>query len=169
MVADFQPLFRGLIVKSKLLALATATAFVAGAGVVTPMAAFAAAGQSMDAFYFVGDDSMKDLDAKTRDLDAKTKDYDAKYKDLDAKLAEAQARLEKAAHDVAELTNEIGGPLMDKFMVFNGEGPSRAIIGVQLDPESGKEGARIQEVSPGGPADEAGLHVGDVITAINGT
>jgi len=176
MVADFQPLFRGLIVKSKLLALATATAFAGGAGVVTPMAAFAAAGESRDVFYFVGDDSIKDLDARTRDLDAKTKDMDAKTKDmdaknknLDAKLAEAQARLERAAHDVAELTSEIGGPLMDKFMVFNGEGPSRAIIGVQLDPESGKEGARIQEVSPGGPADEAGLHVGDVITAINGT
>ncbi|MFL6600186.1 MAG: PDZ domain-containing protein [Steroidobacteraceae bacterium] len=162
--------------KSKLLALATATAFAAGAGIVTPMSVFAATGQPADAFYFAGDEATRDLDAKTRELDAKTKDLDArtkdldgKNKDLDAKLADAQARLEKAAHDVAELTSEIGGPLMDKFMVFNAEGPSRAIIGVQLDPESGKEGARIQEVSPGGPADEAGLHVGDVITSINGT
>lgn len=89
-------------------------------------------------------------------------------KELDAKLADARARLEQAAHEVAELSSELNGPLMDKFMVFNGEGPPRAVIGVQLDPEGTKEGARIQEVSPGGAADEAGLHVGDVITAING-
>src|SRR6266403_371823 len=152
-----QTLVRGLIVKIKLLALATAAAFAGGAGILAPMAAFAAAGKSGDAFYFTNDEATKEFDAKTKEFDAKTKELDSKNKDLDARLAEAQARLEKAAHDVAELTSEIGGPLMDKFMVFDGEGPSRAIIGVQLDSESGKEGARIQEVSPGGPADEAGL------------
>jgi S1-C subfamily serine protease len=89
-------------------------------------------------------------------------------KDLDARLAEARARLEQAARDVAELSTEMGKPLMDK-LYLSGEFPSRAVIGVQLDPESGKDGARIQEVSPGGPAEEAGLRVGDVITAINGT
>jgi C-terminal processing protease CtpA/Prc len=155
-------------VKSKLLALAAATAFAGGAGILTPMAASAAPDKSADAYYFTSDDATKDFDAKTREFDARTQEFDAKNQELDVKLAEAQARLDKAARDVAELTSEIGGPLMDKFMVFNGEGPSRAIIGVQLDPESGKEGARIQEISPGGPADEAGLHVGDVITAING-
>jgi len=163
-------------VNIKLLALATATAFAGGAGILTPMAVLAGPGKSPDAVYFTSDDADKDLDARTKEIDADTKRIDAdtkridgKNKDLDARLAEAQARLEKAAHDVAELSSEIGGPLMDKFMVFNGEGPSRAIIGVQLDPESSKGGARIQEVSPGGPADEAGLHVGDVITVINGT
>ena len=160
----------------KLLALATATALASGAGILTPMAVLAGQGKSPDAVYFTSVDADKDLDARTKEIDANTKrvdantkKIDAQNKELDARLAEAQARLEKAAHDVAELSSEIGGPLMDKFMVFNGEGPSRAIIGVQLDSESGKGGARIQEVSPGGPADEAGLHVGDVITAINGT
>jgi C-terminal processing protease CtpA/Prc len=150
-------------VKIKLLTLTTAAAFAGGAGILTPMTVLAAADPSPDAVYFTARD---DAD---KDFDAKSKEFDSKNKELDAKLAEAQARLEKAARDVAELSSEIGGPLMDKFMVFNGEGPSRAIIGVQLDPESSKEGARIQEVSPGGPADEAGLHVGDVITAVNGT
>jgi C-terminal processing protease CtpA/Prc len=156
-------------VKIKLLAVATVTLFTGGAAILTPIAALAGAGSSADVFYFTSGDDNKDFDAKTREFDARTQEFEAKNKDLDAKLAEAQARLEKAARDVAELSSEVGGSLVDKFMVFNGEGPSRAIIGVQLDPESGKEGARIQEVSPGGPADEAGLHVGDVITAINGT
>jgi S1-C subfamily serine protease len=52
-------------------------------------------------------------------------------------------------------------------MVFGHE--RSAIIGVQLDPASGKDGARIVEVSPGGPAAEAGVRSGDVIVAVNGT
>jgi hypothetical protein len=176
-------LFRGFIVKIKLLALATTAAvFAGGVGILAPNAVLAAPGKSPNAVYYTRydtdndldaqtkdfDNQTKELDAQTRKLDAQSKKFDAKSKELDAKLAEAQARLQKAARDVAELSSEVGDPLMDKFMVFNGEGPSRAIIGVQLDAESGKEGARIQEVSPGGPAHEAGLQVGDVITAING-
>jgi len=96
-------------------------------------------------------------------------DGDAKSKDLDAQLADARARLEEAAHEVAELSNQMSGPLMDHMMSVYREGPPRAVLGVQLDDRSGKEGARIQEVSPGGAAAEAGLHVGDVITSINGS
>ncbi len=99
----------------------------------------------------------------------KTQDSDSRNRDLEAKLEEARARLEQAAHDVAELSSEMGRPLMNKLMIFNGAGPPRAVIGVQLDPDSGKEGARILEVSPGGPADDAGLRVGDLITGINGS
>jgi S1-C subfamily serine protease len=87
--------------------------------------------------------------------------------DLDAQLADARARLEEAAHEVAEISGRMSKPLVDN-MLFTTDGPSRAVIGVQLDTHSGKEGARIQEVSPGGPADEAGLRVGDLIVAVNG-
>jgi predicted metalloprotease with PDZ domain len=87
---------------------------------------------------------------------------------LEAQLEAARERLEEAAHEVAELSGEIGRPLMDRFMTF-GEGPRRAIIGVQLDPASGKDGARVREVSPGGPAAEAGIQPKDVIVMVNGT
>lgn len=95
-------------------------------------------------------------------------DSEAKNKELEDRLDAARARLEEAAHEVAELSSELGRPLIDRMMSFHGEGPPRAVIGVQLDPQSGKGGARIIEVSPGGPADEAGIRVGDVITGING-
>src|ERR1700686_3076749 len=87
--------------------------------------------------------------------------------DLDAKLGAARAKLEQAAREVAELSAQMSKPLMDKFMMFEG-GPPRSIIGVQLDAAGGKEGARVRDLSPGGPAAEAGVQAGDIIVAING-
>jgi S1-C subfamily serine protease len=87
--------------------------------------------------------------------------------DTEQRLQAARERLEDAAREVAEISAEIGAPLVDRLMAFGG-GPQRAIIGVQLDPASGKDGARIIEVSPGGPAAEAGLKKGDVIVSMNG-
>jgi membrane-associated protease RseP (regulator of RpoE activity) len=50
---------------------------------------------------------------------------------------------------------------------------NRARIGVlvnrQADAESDKLGAKIDGVTPGGPADKAGLKAGDIITKFNGT
>ncbi|MBX3694940.1 MAG: PDZ domain-containing protein [Steroidobacteraceae bacterium] len=84
---------------------------------------------------------------------------------LEAKLAAAQERLEKAAAEVAELSTQISGPVMRRLFIADGEG--RRVIGVQLDPASGSEGARVLHVSPGGPAAEAGMRKGDVIVAVN--
>jgi len=85
--------------------------------------------------------------------------------DLDAQLEAARKRLEQAAHEVARLSSDISGSMIERVMPYVEGG--RAIIGVQLEPSAG--GARVREVSPGGPAAEAGIHVGDLIVAVNGT
>jgi S1-C subfamily serine protease len=87
--------------------------------------------------------------------------------DLEAKLEAARERLQDAAHEVAELSAEVGKSVTDHFMMFN-DGSRRSIIGVQLDPASGKDGARVKDVSPGGPAAEAGIQPDDVIVMVNG-
>jgi membrane-associated protease RseP (regulator of RpoE activity) len=46
---------------------------------------------------------------------------------------------------------------------------SRVYLGVAVARESGTDGARVTQVVSGSPADEAGLEVGDVITAVDGT
>ncbi|MFO1427277.1 MAG: PDZ domain-containing protein [Steroidobacteraceae bacterium] len=88
--------------------------------------------------------------------------------DVEARLEAARARLEAAAREVAELSADASATVIDRVIVYGG-GPRRAIIGVQVDPASGREGARIAMVSPGGPAAEAGLKSGDVIVALGGT
>jgi C-terminal processing protease CtpA/Prc len=92
----------------------------------------------------------------------------AEKADLDAQLADARRQLEDAARQVAEISSRMAKPYIDDFMYMGAEGPPRAAIGVQLDPHSGKDGAVIQEVSPGGPAADAGIHAGDIIVAVNG-
>lgn len=88
--------------------------------------------------------------------------------DLDAQLEAARRRLEEAAHQVAELSTQMSRPFIEKFAAMAGE-PGRAILGVQLEKATGSSpGARVREVSPGGPAAEAGIHAGDVIVALNG-
>jgi len=86
--------------------------------------------------------------------------------DLDAQLEAARKRLEQAADEVARLSAQLSGAVIDRVMPFE---PGHAIIGVQLEAATGTAGARVREVSPGGPAAEAGIHVGDVIVAVNGT
>lgn len=88
--------------------------------------------------------------------------------DLDAQLQAARRKLEEAAHQVAELSTQMSRPLIEKFAAMAGE-PGRAILGVQLQKTGSGPGARVREVSPGGPAAEAGIHAGDIIVSLNGS
>ncbi len=85
--------------------------------------------------------------------------------DLDAQLEAAQQRLEQAAHEVARLSTQLSSTVMQEVMPLAGAG---VIIGVQLE-SGGNTGARVRDVSPGGPAAEAGIRAGDIIVAVNGT
>ena len=84
-----------------------------------------------------------------------------------AKLEEARARLDKAAREVAELSTQLGANARHDVR-FIGGGPSKAVLGIQVDPRSDEKGVRVLGVSPGGPAAEAGLRDSDVIIALDG-
>lgn len=94
---------------------------------------------------------------------AKTADED----DVEKRLADAQRRLEDAAREIAELSGEAAGPGAFRRFEYFLPGPRRAMLGVNLggaEPNGG--GVRVEGVSPGGPAAEAGVKSGDVIVAI---
>jgi C-terminal processing protease CtpA/Prc len=98
--------------------------------------------------------------------DAKREAEDARTR---AKLDEARARLDKAAQEVAELSMQLGRDAMGgeegiRTTIRN----RRAGLGVQIDNASDKAGVRVMQVSPGGPAAEAGLRDGDVIISLDG-
>ena len=91
----------------------------------------------------------------------------AEQADIDARLRDAQERLSRAAKEVAALSSERAAEAMEKFSQFADRRLRRAIIGVQLSPDS-KDGAKVVDVSPGGPAEEAGIRAGDIIVLVNG-
>src|SRR5688572_14378639 len=88
-------------------------------------------------------------------------------KSVDERLAEAQRRLEDAAREVAELSAEAGGAASIPQVRYLPR-MHRAMLGVNLGgavPNGG--GVRVESVSPGGPAAEAGVKADDVIVAID--
>jgi C-terminal processing protease CtpA/Prc len=96
---------------------------------------------------------------------------DAEEAKTRAKLDEARARLAKAAREVAELSSQLGREAMggdERIRTIMINGDRRAVLGVQIDTASDKTGARVLRVSPGGPAEEAGLRDGDVIVSVDG-
>jgi len=106
--------------------------------------------------------------ATTSADEAKREAEDAKTR---AKLDEARARLDKAAQEVAELSAQLGRDAMsgdERMRTIMTNVERRVVLGVQIDNASDKAGARVMRVSPGGPAEEAGLRDGDVIVSLDG-
>ncbi|MGB5132410.1 MAG: PDZ domain-containing protein [Steroidobacteraceae bacterium] len=87
---------------------------------------------------------------------------------LEKRLEDAQQRLEDAAREVAELSAEAGGPQgMREFQMLL-PSPRRAMLGVNLGgTEPNDRGVKVNGVSPGGAAAEAGVKAKDVIVAID--
>jgi S1-C subfamily serine protease len=90
--------------------------------------------------------------------------------DAQQQLADAQRRLNEAAREVAELSSSMGRRFTMQFGGETGVGgpPPRALLGLSIGSDSGKDGAQVLDVSPGGPAAEAGIKAGDIITTIAG-
>jgi predicted metalloprotease with PDZ domain len=86
--------------------------------------------------------------------------------DIEARLAAARERLEAAAREVAELSGQLTGPIMEDMM-FARQG-RRAMLGINLGDQHSKEGVSIESVTPEGPASKAGLKSGDVLISIDG-
>ena len=87
---------------------------------------------------------------------------------LEKRLEDAQQRLEAAAREVAELSAEAGGPQAMREFEFHLPSPRRAMLGVNLGgTEANGSGVKVNGVSPGGAAAEAGVQAGDVIVAID--
>ena len=81
------------------------------------------------------------------------------------KLAELQAHMNDLAQRMAELSVRIGDRASASALAYLADG-KRGMLGIAVDPDD--DGMHVDAVTPGGPAERAGLKAGDVITTING-
>lgn len=91
--------------------------------------------------------------------------------DLQQRIDAARAKLDEAARELAELHRQDTESMENTFQVALPALPdieSRVSFGVLLDPGS-RKGVTIAGVTPGGPAEEAGIEAGDVIVTLDGT
>ncbi|MEZ5461323.1 PDZ domain-containing protein [Dokdonella sp.] len=97
---------------------------------------------------------------------AKTDEKAAAAAQTRAELAELRKQIGELSRRMAELSLELGdvGPQGYAFRYLNDQ--DRAMVGVVLSSEP--KGARIDAVTPDGPAARAGIHSGDLLVSING-
>jgi hypothetical protein len=106
------------------------------------------------------------------DVPAPASTDQAQREKTEKQLHDAQERLDRDAHEVAELSMALGAaPPGGRDHFFMMGGPPAAVLGINIGrPSEAKasDGLSIVSVSPGGPAEAAGLKANDVITSING-
>nr|MCU0256853.1 PDZ domain-containing protein [Vicinamibacterales bacterium] len=81
---------------------------------------------------------------------------------LESQLAAARAELDEAAREVAELSRKLYGDTGDLMRFVQG-GPRGSMLGVNIGGSARDEGVEVMGVSPGGPAEQAGIRTGDVL------
>ena len=94
----------------------------------------------------------------------------ANQQQLENQMQQARKEMRQAAQRMAQLSLQMQGPMISRLShMFD---PNRAVLGVSIaDSRNPKNaaGVRVLAVTPGGPAERAGLRTGDTVTSINGT
>jgi C-terminal processing protease CtpA/Prc len=86
---------------------------------------------------------------------------------LQEELSRAHRELREATREIARAHREVARTTDVQHVVREFNLGERAVIGVILGPET-PDGVKVVGVSPGGPAERAGLQSGDVILSIRG-
>jgi len=95
-----------------------------------------------------------------------TEDVNAATREMRAELREARNELRALTRRIGELQRELGGSEGHGMSFTYLSNPKRAMIGVVLDQRD--DGVFIAAVTPGGPAEKAGVRAGDKLVSVGG-
>ncbi len=113
------------------------------------------------------------LEKQAAELERQRAESASQDEDLERKLAEASRQLAEAEKQIHMLEEKLARRELQKLEQMNvlkrvSQRPHLGVI-LETDPdeEVDPKGVLLRAVSPGGPADEAGLRAGDILTSIN--
>jgi C-terminal processing protease CtpA/Prc len=122
-----------------------------------------------------------ELKAQQAQQTAKTKEYDVqvsekrrqeaetRMREAERKMREAERQLREAAREMAAVHAHQASVDARRHMVWFGKKARLGVVvNLEADPKTDPVGARLTAVTPGGPADQAGLKAGDVIVKLDG-
>ena len=97
---------------------------------------------------------------------------DASRVEAEARLREAEQRLQEAAREIAALTSQVIGESGVAIARELAGRARRVMLGINIGavggPETREDGVQVLGVTPGSPADQAGLRSGDVLVSVAG-
>lgn len=92
------------------------------------------------------------------------------WREAERQLREAERQLRDAAREVARHAGALAERQADRVLVLLENRPRLGLIlANEMTSVAGVTGVEVVGVTPGGPADEAGIRVGDVLVKVNGT
>jgi C-terminal processing protease CtpA/Prc len=114
-------------------------------------------------------EATKDTEKARRDAEAQMKQADQQMKKAEQQMREAERAMREAARKLGDLHMERNLKRVDRKVVIFGD---RARLGLVLqsekNPKTDAIGASVEALTPGSPAEEAGLQPGDIIVKFNG-
>jgi len=97
------------------------------------------------------------------------RDVERQMRDAERQMREAERALQEAARQMAALHADKARRLADRRVAVFGDNARLGIVlRSERDPKTDALGAVVQALTPGGPAEEAGLAAGDIIVKFNG-
>jgi len=106
-----------------------------------------------------------------RSLEQAESELELQEAELENQLESAQLRLEEAARQVAELSAQlVGDATVIALGSLRSAGAPKPMLGINITSagDNRNEGVLVGGVTPGGPADNAGIQTGDVLVEIDG-
>lgn len=92
-----------------------------------------------------------------------------RMREAQRELREAERQMRDAASKIARYASDrVRREIERKVVVFGDHPRIGVILRSEADPKIDVIGAEVQGLTPGGPAEEAGVKVGDVVVKING-
>lgn len=119
----------------------------------------------------------RELEVKERQFEEQQKMTERERREVEEKLRVKAKEMRQVQREVERLSRELARASAkratrareaSRYVYFGGKARLGIVVNPAADPDSDALGAKIVGVTPGGPADDAGLETGDIIVKVNG-